>query len=486
MQAFARAVNMPIRFLQNIALSAVYQVAPRLANVFVFVLVGRLIGPSEAGTLALALAYLTFSTMLVQGVDDLVIRQVAREPNSAGRYLCSFLILRLGFGVISYGAVVLIVSLIDYSPYTTSVILVLNLSLIPEGLMYVVQSVLLGQQQYLIPAAVVTGTSLFKFIAGILVEVMTRDLRLLSGCWFLGSVIGLLILLRVSLMKNRHLVRTAQFDLHLLAVNNYPIIVFLAFTLILAIQTQAGILILSGFRNETEVGWYNAATTILSAILLLLHAYRLVIYPLMTRYAISLPERLLAIYIQSLRYLGIIVWGITAGIVLLAPQIISLLFGHSFAPSIEILQILAGALPFIFLNEPSSRIMLVYDRYSQLLLALTGSTLISVFLDFLLVPSMGAKGIAIAYVISSGILFAWIHFYAAQCLSRANFLQELIRPLIAACVFLPVLAFKFVPPWVSLTISVFLYISALIALKVISIDELILFYQDLRRYVCPK
>jgi len=477
---------MPLQFLQNIALSAVCQLAPRLANVFVFVLVGRLTSPFEAGTLALALAYLTFSTALVQGVDDLVVRQVAREPDIAGRYLCSFLVLRLGFAVISYGAVVLIVSLIEYNPYTTSVILVLSLSLIPEGLMYVVQSVLLGQQQYLIPAVVVTSTNLFKFIAGMLIEVMTKDLRLLSWCWFLGSILGLLILLQVSFTKNRHLVRTAQFDLRLLAINKHPIIVFLTFTMILVIQTQAGILILSGFRNETEVGWYNAATTIMSAFLLLLQAYRLAIYPPMTRYAISLPSRLLAVYTQSLRYLGIFVWGAAAGIMFLAPQIINLLFGPPFAPAIKVLQILAWALPFLFLNEPSSRIMLVYDRYNQLLLALTGSTLISVFLDFLLVRSMGAKGIAIAYVISTGILFAWIHFYATQCLPRANFLRVLIQPPVAAFVFLPLFVFKFLSPWGSLIISVFLYIFALIAFKAIPLEELVLLYQGLLRYVCPK
>jgi O-antigen/teichoic acid export membrane protein len=58
--------------------SIVFHLSPRLANVLLFITMGRLIGPTDAGVFALATTYLVIFTTVMRGPDDLVIRQVSR------------------------------------------------------------------------------------------------------------------------------------------------------------------------------------------------------------------------------------------------------------------------------------------------------------------------------------------------------------------------------------------------------------------------
>ena len=69
-----------LSLMRDALLALVFHVAPRFANVILFILIGRLAGPEQAGIFSLATTYLLIITTTMRGLDDLLIRQVAREP----------------------------------------------------------------------------------------------------------------------------------------------------------------------------------------------------------------------------------------------------------------------------------------------------------------------------------------------------------------------------------------------------------------------
>jgi len=426
-------MNTLIKLLQDTLFSALFHLAPRVASVFLFILVGHLSGPTEAGILALAVSYLNVFMTIMRGLDDFVVRQVSREPNRAFRYLSSFSILRLGLSLLSYVLLVLILEyFFEYARDTSVIILILTLTLVPDGLIYVAQSVLLGRQKFRPPALILTSINIFKMIAGGIVLCNDGGLQLVAWMWLCGSILGAVAMVTFVIWYLDQPLGSLWPDFNLLAQHGRDILFFLLITLIASLESQSDSIILSGFHNEAQVGWYSAATTVTFSLILFSQAYRFAVYPLMTRYAMNSFEKLSQLYTASLRYLGIFVMATVAGIILLAPQIVQMVFGDDFAPTSQILRILVLTLVFIFLNEPNSRMMLVHDHQNLLVLFLSVSAVVNIVMNLLLIPSLGARGAAIARVCSVGILFTLNYIYVSRRLISVRLGWILTKPIVAA------------------------------------------------------
>ncbi|MFQ6100895.1 MAG: flippase [Anaerolineae bacterium] len=416
-------------------LSIVVRLAPRFANVLLFILIGRLTGPAEAGVFTLAITYLVISTTIARGLDDLVIRQVSREPDRASRYLTNFLILRLGLSLLSYCILLFVVLVVfDYDQSTAISILTLVLSLVPDSLTYVAQAILLGQRCFGMPAIILAGVSLFKLVGGGLVLINGGGLQQVAWVWVIASLLGMVALLIVAVKRLGGIQRADWFDWLPLARNWRTVLSFLLITTLMTLEGQLDVVLLSALRDEVEVGWYGAATTVVASLVILSQGYRLAVYPLMTRYALYSPEKLSGLYKRSIRYLGALVLPMVAGVALLSPKIVSLVFGPEFQPTARVLEISILALVFMFLNVPNSRMMLVHDRQSWSSLFLLVSVSANALLNLALDPAWGATGAAVARLCSSALLFLLNYLHVARFLVRSSPIQLLSRSALATLV----------------------------------------------------
>lgn len=425
-------MNTLIELARDSLFSIIFHLAPRFANVLLFILISRWAGPAEAGTFALATTYLVILTTVMRGMDDLVVRQVSREPDRAPRYLTNFLLLRIGLSLLLYGVLLFVVLVVfDYTGNTTILILILTLSLAPDSMTYVAQSILLGQRRFGAPAITLAGASLLKLVGGGVVLFNGGSLQQIAWVWLAGSLLGMTALLVVAIQRVGGVQWSDWLDWRPLTHHWRAALSLLFITTMMTLETQADTVFLSGFRGETEVGWYGAATTVTYSLTMFSQAYRFAIYPLMTRYALQSPEKLPRLYEQSVRYLGMLVLPMVAGIVLLSPQIVSLVFGPQFEPTTRVLEILILALIFIFLNEPNARMMLVHDRQRWISLFLVGSVITNVLLNLTLAPSWGATGAAVARVCSALIFFLLNYLYVARFLVHLSIFRLLSKPALA-------------------------------------------------------
>ncbi len=316
---------------RNSFLSAIVHIAPRVANVIIFIMLGRLAGPDLAGVFALGTTYLIITTTIMRGMDDLIIRQISREPDQAKQYLTSFIFFRLGLAILLYGISFILVNILNYAQDTRIVILIITLSLIPDSISYVAQATLLGQRRFIAPAVAMSIATFFKLAAGG-VAILRSDLVSVAWFWLLGSLLGMVIVLWLAIQSVGGIYRSLNWTL--VSKNWGSIWIFVSLTLLATLESQSDILILSIFRGEKDVGWYNAATTIAFTLSIISQAFRLSIYPIMTRYSLNAPEKLQNLYHQSLRYLGLISIPMVTGIFVLATPIVLLIYGDKFLPTI--------------------------------------------------------------------------------------------------------------------------------------------------------
>jgi O-antigen/teichoic acid export membrane protein len=446
--------------LRDSILAAIFHLAPRFANVLLFILIGRSAGPSEAGIFSLATTYLLILVTVMRGLDELVIRQVSREPHRSSGYLTNFLLVRLGLSLLSYGILAFVVLIIlHYAASTTTSILILAMSVVPESLTYVAQAILLGHRHFGASTVVLVGVSLFRLIGGGIVLALRGGIQQIAWVWLASSSLGLVAMLVISVMQVGGLRWRDWLDWRPFAQNWRVGLSFLFITAVAALEAQSDTVLLSAFRNETEVGWYGAATTIAFSLLVLPQAYRFSVYPLMTRYAAQSSGSLFKLYERSMRYIGALVLPMVTGIVLLAPQVVFVLFGPLFGPTARILEILVFVLIFVFLNEPDIRMMLVCDRQQWVSMFLAVSAVSNVALNFVLIPRSGAQGAAMARVCSSLIYFLLNYFYVTRFLVRLNIIKSLLKPALATLIMVMVvwLARSLVLP-ASIGIGIIMYI----------------------------
>ena len=412
--------------------SAIVHLAPRFANVFVFIVIGRLAGPAQAGIFALATTYLLIFTTLMRGLDDLTIREVSRQPDLARNYLANFLLLRLALSGALYGVLVLVVrNIFAYPPGTSTPIIILTLSLAPDSLAYVDLGVMLGSQRFYAPAVILSSATLVRYGGGAIIAIEWGSLAQIAWMWFAGSLISMALMMIYAINRLGWIRPGEWTDWTPLRDIWQATAPFLLITILTTIESQTDTLVLSNLHNEAEVGFYNAATTLAYSLALISQAYRLSVYPMMARFSAQTPDRLSRLNDQSLRYLGMLVLPMGVGLFLLAPQIVELVYGSRFQPTALVLRLLSPVLVFMFLNVPSARVMLVKDHQGMNTLFLFFSAVLNIGLNLTLDPRLGAQGAAIARLCSFSLNFLLTYLFVKYLLLPSNLLGLLSRPLLA-------------------------------------------------------
>lgn len=428
-------MNSLVELTRNSLYAVVFHLAPRFANVLLYITIGRLSGPEEAGVFALAMTYLLIFTTITRGLDDLVVRQVSWSSDEAARYLTNFLLLRLVLSLVLFGiSVFLVLFVFTYTDRTIGVILIMVLSVVPDSLSYVPQAILMGQHRFGVLAAVLSSANLFKLLGGWAILLVDGTLQAVAWVWFIGTVCGTLVLTGIAIRHVGGLRRSDWLDWRALMVNQRAALSFLLITAMMTLEAQIDTLILSALHDTVVVGWYSAATTVTFSLVMFAQAYRFAVYPLMARYAQDGSENLSRLYKRSVRYLGTIVLPMVFGVFLLSPNIIVTVFGPEFERSALALRVLIPVLVFIFLNIPDSRMMLVQERQEQILLFLVSSLMVNGILNWIMDPVWGAAGAAAARLCSSSLFFFLTHRYVVRNFVPLHLGRLLFRPIAAALV----------------------------------------------------
>ena len=409
------------RLARDSFLSIILHVAPRLASVVMFVLIGQRLGTSAAGVFVLANTFLVLTTTVLMGLDEIVVREVARRPPAVRAVFVQFSLLRLALAGLAACLVWAAVTLFfDYPASTTRAIQILVVSVVPDGLTQTAQAVLVGQRRFGMTALVSSGIGGLKVFSGAAVLWAGQGLELLVLLWLAGSVLGALILVSLTMLRTGVPQWRDWLDHGPVRDNWRAALALLGSTLLLAFESQTDTLVLSKVRSEAEVAWYGAATTIAFGLLLLSQGYRLSVYPVMAGYALEAPSRLAQLYGQSMRFIAMVALPISLGLALAAPHVIQFIFGPEFAPAAPALRILGLAFLVMFLYEPGSRMMIVADKQDRLLSFLVITTAANIMLNLLLTPRFGATGAALARVGSASVLFLCIFSYVATRLTRID------------------------------------------------------------------
>ena len=164
--------------------------------------------------------------------------------------------------------------------------------------------------------------------------------------------------------------------------------------------------VMMGYLNQTiENGWYNAARKTVAIIIIPSSLVFMSFYPVLNKLfkesKIAL-QRVWDYYVASMIFFA---FPITLGGIVVAPKLISFIYGPNFGPSVLIFQILIFIAGINFIYYPYSLILIVSGQQKKYLWGHFIGAVANVVLNLILIPLYGPYGAAISAVVTYIILF---------------------------------------------------------------------------------
>lgn len=374
------------------------RIAQMLISLIVGILTARYLGPSNYGIVNYGAAYVAFFSSLSNlGINSVIIKNFVDHPNEQGETIGTTLLLRLVSGIISCVIIWGIVVIADAGEVTTIVVVVLcSLSLvfhIFETLNFWFQS----QYRSKIVAIATLIAYAVSAIYRIILLITNRDV-----CWFAFSTsVDYIIYAMVMLLFYRKyhgpklsfsVVKAKQ----LLGVSYH----YILSGLMVAIYGYTDKIMLKQMMNEANVGYYSTATAICGMWVFVLQAVIDSMYPtILNLYKTSRESferknrQLYAVVFYASIFVGIC-------FTLFGGVAVKVMYGESYTPAVKPLQIITWYTAFSYLGVARNAWIVCENKQHYLKYMYFSAAIINVGLNYVLIPSMGASGAALASLIT--------------------------------------------------------------------------------------
>ena len=387
-----------------------------VSTVLAFVSVGlltRYLGQEGFGNYSLVFAYLSIFGILADfGLQLTMVRELAKENKKNSAIYGTYLWLKIILVILSTLLAYFFLIFFPYSQFLKIAIVITSFGFALGALnnygMVIFQANLRLDLLTLVDVATKIATvgliALFVFLKSGFYSILNTVL--------IGNLVGSLL---IVIILKKFIIFNFQFDFSLakkiirksLPVGLISILAFLYF--------KIDTLILSIFRNPSEIGIYSLAYKIIENLLVLWGFYMATVYPLLSKFLGEKKDHQAKVLWQKSLVLAVFsgIFVLFAGWIL-APLAIRILGGVEFKESILALRILLLGLPLFFLNNLFYHTFLAKEKIVPILLAISTSLVFNLILNLTLIPRWGYLAAAFNTVITEGYLLS---FYLIKCKS---------------------------------------------------------------------
>jgi len=391
----------PRQAARRIAANTIYLVAADfvgkgLAFAF-FVVAARHLGAAGFGVLSTALAYVAiFAVFTDLGLGALSSREIARNPGQASELVRAALAMKLTVSLVLMVAAGISVNLLGYPPETVRVTYIASLFILTSALALYFGFVFQGLERMVFSAVFRAVQAAVLVVSAVLLTRYPPQASIYAWIYVGASAIGALtagiILIRLSVRVGLSF-RFGVWRRMLRA--SLPIGLAAAFAML---YYWNGTTILARVVGDEAVGFYNAPFRLVMGLGFLAHSFSGALYPVMSRLHLNEGERLQGLLSAALRYMMVLAFAIgAAGLALHRPAVL-LLFGEQYGPSAPLLALLVWWGACVCLNSLLSCYFYAVNRPKVVAVQAGVSLGTNVVLNLVLIPLLGALGVAVAIV----------------------------------------------------------------------------------------
>lgn len=400
--------------LKNTAFLFLGQIVTWALTTVFTVYVPRRVGTIEWGALTSATALTTMaSTIFALGIGTVMVRELARDFSNAPAMIGTALVARIILSLPCLLVVVFIVQLGKstghYSTLTQEVIYILTIGMLFQLLTSPFQSGFQAAERMKynsLSDVISKGIVSFLSVGFVLAHQDIITVVLVSaGASFVVMLLNLYWWRRVGSVSFRMDWKLMR----LLVVGGLP---FFATGIFLTIYLYIDSLMLSFMSPLQVVGWYGAPTKLFSTLLFLPVIFSTALFPALTRAFKRNPREMVGMARKSFNVLTALSLPMAVGGMLLSSQIIHLLYGDAYAPSVPIMMILSATLAPTYLNILVNQFLVATDRQIAWTKVMAAACVFNPVINFFLIgyfqrtTGNGGTGAAIALLTTEVLMVA--------------------------------------------------------------------------------
>ena len=404
----------------------------RLVSLFVIIYLARYLGTVGFGKYSFVFAYLAFFNIITDlGLQQILVREMAREPSTAPKLIGNAYVIRLLLTVFAIVLSIVIITLLPYPADTTSYIYIASLTLLFISFSDFYATIF---QANLAMEYSVVAKLAFKFVsAGLILWIIFSYGTILQVIIALVFSEGVKTVL--SYLFSRKFVRPRfAIDFGLWKYLLKACLPLALSSVIIILYYRIDVVMLSMMQGDSAVGIYSAAQRLCEPFSLVSYALMMSLFPLMSCYFKSSEDKLRQTYTLAIRYVLIIMLPIAIGITLIADKIVLLIYGAPFASSVTVLQILIWT--YVLGNVGSVLVNTLVAIGRQNLIAwCTGlCAIVNITLNFSLIPVMSYNGAAIATLATGAVSLISAFYLVSKHLQVIPMHKIIIKPIIGCLV----------------------------------------------------
>ncbi len=382
----------------NIAALATGQAIAMALGLVTHAILARAVGPADYGILGFAGAVISyFGVVAALGIDTWATREIAADRNRVREVTGTATALRLALSTVAFVGVVILIALWGRGPIVGAVVLIQGASLFIAALSFdfafqgIERMEAVARRQVLSAVIALAGIAVSLNLGGGIVASAAvlqcaAATATLAMIWEFTRTVGFPVIGRRILSTWRGILReTAP-----LAVTG----------LLVSLYAYIDVVMLGFMRPNVEVGLYVASVRILTIGLVAAAVLRTAILPVLARLHASPIERRVAgahnaAFVTAAGGLAAI------GGFVLAPDILTVIYGNDFREAAPVLRLLMINLLFANVAEVFHTQLVAWRLQNQQMIIMAGGAALNIALNLVAIPRYGMEGAALATIAST-------------------------------------------------------------------------------------
>lgn len=349
---------------KNILVLLASQIATWAISLILLVLAPDRFGAGGFGRVQLSIAYIGFFGLVgALGSYQHVVKQVARDPDSIGSIVISALKLKMLLGAVLSVLAIVGARLIGYGDEEVTLIAIGSVGMVAGMLNEVVVAGLAGLERMGRTAFWQTVQVYAASIAGLVVLFTTQSTTLYVGAFSLAWLIPTIANYRMIRPFLRSARPAESGAWKALVLGGLPVFVLTVFNLT---YSTIDVPLLESISGSEVVGWYTLAYRWIAMPIFITTIVVTAFLPQMSALA-QAPENFAALRNKAVRLILLVNIPAATGLALVADDMIDLLYGAEYSPSIQIMRLLAPFVPLVGLNTVLATALVANDRHKRYL-----------------------------------------------------------------------------------------------------------------------
>ena len=422
---------------KNTYFVAVGQIAHKVLAFALIPFSARILGEDGFGKFSLASSIMFFIFLFNDlGINTYITREIAKYKDSAEKFFFHSLIIKTGLILIDFALLLGFLKLANYEPDTNFAILIFAGYGITTSIMQLSIGIFEAHERMEFESIVLVLEKVIITSVGIWVLLQGYGLLVFCGAFLAGGVISTLssmLILKKAFKFSRSNYKPEFAGIKSLVVNSMPfgIAVFIS-----TIYNNIGILILSLIKTPSEVSWFSTSFKFIAITNLIPMVLVAATYPAFSREITKSKERVAELFTKCIRYLSFVVFPLIVGTIILAENIILLIYGEQYLNSIISLEILAWAAGLVIYNIFFTGILKAANLQNMIIKIQVIGLAINLVLNFTLIHFYSYIGAAISTVCTEAFIFLgfiWVtRRKITRLLEKSFFVKSIISTALMA------------------------------------------------------